>query len=540
MKKRYLYISVFFILIVFASCNSISKTNFLDSDAAITSLAPVVRTAEKPDQGVYYCIFIRSFADSNGDGIGDFDGIINKLDYLNDGNDLTTNDLGITGIWLMPIYPSQSYHGYDIDDYYNVNPDYGSLKDFKNLVTECKKRGISVILDLPCNHSSVYTDWFKSSRDPDSTYRNWYIWISGDDARYNIKQKIWGHNLWNLNNGCYYSGLFQSGMPDFNLDEPAVREEFKKIAHFWLNEGVSGFRFDAAMHIYNKVKIPAGENSVQKGIQWWKEYTDYIRSIKSDAYNVGEVWSSTSDRAAYMAGLQSDFHFDMGTKIIDYIKTGENGKNNYANYLYTEYKKYAQINPDYIDAPFLSNHDQNRIAGLLKGDTDKLKLAASLYILAEGVPFIYYGEEIGMMGAKPDEQIRTPMIWNKKGKDHFQTSWIESKYNKKTISVALQQKDKNSLLVYYKRLIRLKTKYPSLYKGRFTPFDTGNPYIASWIMQYKDEKSLITVNLSELHVSIQIPQEYRMSVVFASDKSITLSSTGLLSIPPMQTAVLIE
>lgn len=528
------------LLAAFVSCSS-TKNVVIDSSKAVTTLAPVERLAEKSREGVYYCIFVRSFADSNGDGIGDFNGITKKLDYLNDGNDATTTDLGITGIWLMPIFVSQSYHGYNVDDYYSVQPDYGTMADFENLVAECKKRGISVILDMTCNHSSTYTDWFQSSRDPDSPYRDWYRWISADDKRFNINQRIWGHNVWNKSTGgYYYSGLFDGGMPDFNLDTQAVREEFKKIMKYWMDKGVAGFRYDAAGHVYNASKIPTGENSIEKGVAFWKELVDYDRSVNPDVFTVGEVWESTSTRAAYIASLYSDFHFDMGTKIIDAVHAGNDGQNNLANSVYGDYQRYKEANSEYVDAPFLSNHDQNRSAGLLRLDSARIKLAAGMYILAEGVPFIYYGEEIGMNGGTNDPARRSPFLWNEPGKDPFQCTWEDSlvtTYNKKVIPEAKQVKDKDSILSYYKRLVRVKTAHPALFKGRLTPVFTGDSAVSSWAMECSEEKALVLHNLSDQMITVTVPKGYEdMPMIFGSDGAMV--SKDQLMIPPLTSIVL--
>jgi alpha-amylase len=525
--------------LLLASCSTTGKQSAEPQPGlAVARLAPVVRCADTPSEGVYYCIFVRSFADSNGDGIGDFNGITKKLDYLNDGNDLTTNDLGVTGIWLLPIYPSQTYHGYDVDDYYSTNPDYGTIGDFQNLITECRKRGIAVILDMTCNHSSIYNQWFIDSRNPEDSHRTWYRWITADDSRYSINQQIWGHRVWNEYKGYYYAGLFSSSMPDFNLDDPALRQEFKNVMKFWLDKGVAGFRYDAASHVYNSAKTPAGTNSVEKGVAWWKEITSYDKSVRPDAFTVGEVWEPTSTRAQYMEGLGSDFHFDMGTKIVDEIRSGNAGNNSFANGLQGEYERYALSNPDYIDSPFLTNHDQNRIAGLLRGQVPQLKLAAAMYIFAEGVPFIYYGEEIGMMGAKPDEQLRTPMMWNKPGKDKLQTTWESSRYNKNTLTVAEQVKNPDSLLQFYKRIIRIKTAHPALYKGRFKAVNTGNEFISSWAMESGTEKAFVLHNLSASAVTVDIPAEYDLPVVFTTYSGTEVSSGGRLTIPPLCSVVL--
>jgi glycosidase len=530
---------LFAALLLLASCSTTGKqAGEPQPQLAVNQLAPVVRSADTPSEGVYYCIFVRSFADSNGDGIGDFNGITKKLDYLNDGDDLTTGDLGVTGIWLLPIYPSQTYHGYDVDDYYATNPDYGTMEDFQNLVNECRKRGISVILDMTCNHSSIYNQWFIDSRNPDDPHRTWYRWISADDPRYSINQQIWGHKVWNLYKGYYYAGLFGSNMPDYNLDDPALRQEFKNVMKFWLDKGVAGFRYDAASHVYNSAKTPAGTNSVEKGVAWWKEITSYDRSVRPDAFTVGEVWEPTSTRAQYLAGLGSDFHFDLGTKIVDEIRSENAGNNSFANGLQGEYERYAESNPGYIDAPFLSNHDQNRIAGLLRGQVPQLKLAAAMYIFAEGVPFIYYGEEIGMMGAKPDEQLRTPMMWNKPGKDKLQTTWESSRYNKNTLTVAEQVKNPDSLLQFYKRIIRIKTAHPALYEGRFKAVNTGNEFVSSWAMECDTEKAFVLHNLSSNSVTVDLPAGYNLPIVFTTYSGAAITSGGQLTIPPFCSVVL--
>ena len=539
----------------FFSCASSNGADgaAISPEKAVKSLAPVVRNAKGAREGVYYSLFVRAFADSNGDGIGDFNGITAKLDYLNDGNDNTTSDLGITGIWLLPIFPSQSYHGYDVDDYYAVNPDYGTMEDFERLLQECNKRGISVIIDMTCNHSSRYTEWFQDGRDPSDPHHSWYRWITEDDKRYNIEQKMWGHKVWNEDKkfkGNYFAGLFGEHMPDFNLDSKELREEFKKVMKFWLDKGVAGFRYDAAGHVYNSAKTPAGTKSVESAVEWWKEIVDYNTSVNPDTYNVGEVWENNSLRAQFIAGLGSDFHFDMGTRIVDMLKAGEDGNNSFANGLQAEYARLAQSNPNYLDAPFLSNHDQPRAAGQLRGDEDLCKAAASLYILAEGVPFIYYGEEIGMRSGTDDPSKRTPMIWNAtlasgKPKDKLQSTWSESRYNTKTVPVAEQSKDPNSLLQYYKRLIRVKTSHPAFYAGRFKAVATGNDYVSSWQMKSDTETAFVMVNVSKNDVTVKVPEEYAsFKPVFFSDGENTAftnqDSSLEVTVPAYSTVVIAD
>lgn len=541
---------------LFSSCTGKSaaeKTLSADTgrEKAVYELAPLSRTASQPSEGVYYSLFVRSFADSDGDGIGDFNGIVQKLDYLNDGDDSTVTDLGITGIWLLPIFPSPSYHGYDADDYYSVNPDYGTMADFENLLAECQKRGISVIIDMPCNHSSSGNSWFADSREPESPRRNWYRWITPDDGRFNIGTKIWGHNLWNEDaehKGNYYSGLFGPHMPDYNLDDPELRAEFKNVMKFWLEKGVSGFRYDAAGHVYNSIKLPAGFPATESAVRWWKEIISYNKSVFPRQYSVGEVWDTNSVRAQYIAGLGSCFHFDLGDKyIIGQLEINGAGAAALVSKLAADLSHYARSNPDYIDAPFLTNHDQPRAASLLKGDTAKLKAAAALYLLSEGVPFIYYGEEIGMMSGSKDETKRTPMLWNTSGRrgkprDRRQTTWADPDdcdYNQNTKSVAEQEKNPDSLLEYYKRLIRLKTAYPALYRGRLRAADCGAEGIAAWEMVCDSDRAFVMHNLSAKTKTVPLPEHCGgLAAAFISSPDGS-AENGTAVIPPLGTIVLV-
>lgn len=551
----------------------------VDPVAAVTKLAPVTQLAKNPTEGVYYSLFVRSFADGNGDGIGDFKGLTKRLDYLNDGNDLTTSDLGITGLWLLPIFASPSYHGYDVDDYYSVNPEYGTMKDFETFIAEAHKRGIKVILDMTCNHSSPYNDWFKASRNPNDPHRDWYRWITDLDltefgGKYNGKQKIWGHNVWTIDNTpvegkklpngdnvySYYAGVFGSQMPDYNMDSKGVREEFKKVFKFWLDKGVDGFRFDAVGHIYNSVEVMPGSETANKAVQFCKEMQDYITSVKPGAFCVAEVWEPTSTRAKYIAGFQSNFHFDMGNMIINAINGQEQNENDgvpvdpdpktyngIAHTLYGDYQLYKASNPNYIDSPFLSNHDQGRSAAPLRKKLPKMKLAADMYILAEGVPFIYYGEEIAMMSGSDDPTKRTPFVWKEAGKDKMQPTWcyggpygnIEN-YNKKTVPVSVQEKDPNSLLQHYKRVIRVKTAHPALFKGRLVPKDTGNPYLESWVMECAGEKAFVVHNVSAHNdVTVKLPEGCDMPMVYAANPNAKVEG-GMLTIPAMSSVVLAQ
>jgi len=522
----------FLILLILAFLASVTACS--KKTAAVSSSNSAL---SDPQSGVYYSLFVRSFADSDGDGIGDFNGIREKLDYL--------QELGISGLWLLPIYPSPSYHGYDVDDYYAVNPDYGSMEDFEKLIEACRQKGISIMLDITFNHSSSSNKWFTASKNPEDPHRDWYHWISADDSRYNLNQQVWGHRLWNKVGDSYYAGEFFDGMPDFNLDCPELREELKRVLAFWMDKGVTGFRFDAAGHIYDKIKMPAGfDQSTKASAQFWKEMIDFTKSKNPSTYSVAEVWDTTSIRAQALDGLDSVFHFDLGDNyILNSIKQKSAGNNNLAHIIANDCEAYKKHNENYIDAPFLTNHDQPRIAGNLKGNVEELKLAACLYLLTPGIPFVYYGEELGMMSGTKDETKRTPFLWtamDSKKKPAFQTSWAAAAdciYNKKTIGLDTQKKDKNSLYNHYKNLINFRNGSSAFAKDSLLiPYDTGNSAIASWIIQGSSSRALVVNNISEDTAEFTLPADFPPDAAFQT-KAVKKNKDGSFILPSLSTIV---
>ncbi|MFL0266593.1 alpha-amylase family glycosyl hydrolase [Candidatus Clostridium radicumherbarum] len=425
---------------------------------------------------VFYEIFVRSFNDSNGDGIGDIKGVTQKLDYL-------SKDLGVTGIWLMPINDSPSYHGYDVSNYYSINKDYGTLEDFKELIKEAHKRNIKVIMDLVINHTSIDNAWFKeAANDKNSKYRNYYIWA---DKNTDVTEgSPISPQPWTPMGEDYYYALFWSGMPDLNYDNKDVREEMKKVAKYYLDLGIDGFRLDAAMHIYE-------DNN--KNVQWWKEFNDYVKSQNKDAVLVGEVWDKTAVISQYMQSLDSAFNFPEADAVMNMVNSGDVG--NTAFVLTNAYEQYALKAKNYIDSPFLTNHDQNRIMSVLN-DEDKAKKAAAVLLTLPGTPYIYYGEETGMTGAKPDEKIREPFIWDNKN-TKLNASWEASTNDINKVAVNVQSQDKNSLLNFYKQMISLRNNSEELKYGSFEALDTVNTNIYA-IKRTKDNNSTyVYINLND-------------------------------------------
>lgn len=464
----------------------------LPAPTAEATLAPTPTAAPSSaawwNDAVFYEVFVRSFKDSDGDGIGDLNGLIEKLDYLNDGDPATTTDLGVTALWLMPIMQSPSYHGYDVTDYYTVEEDYGTNDDFKRLMEEAHKRGIKVIVDLVLNHTSTQHPWFKESNAGNADYRDWYVWA--DPAPKGTGP--WGQQLWYAGKDGYYYAVFWSQMPDLNFENPEVTAEINNVTRYWLEDmGADGFRMDAIIYYVEKDSALMNTPGTHA---WLKDYHQFYKSVNPQAFAVGEAWTS-ADQAVKYIGDEMDivFEFDLAKAIL----TAANGP------LASAATKQLQSILNRTDAPagqfgtFITNHDQDRVMSVLR-DTQKAKLAAVLLLTAPGVPFIYYGEEIGMTGFKPDENIRRPMQWtgdNSKVGFSTHTPWNAPAmdYNK-GVNVATEAADPDSLLNWYKQLIQLRNEHTALRTGETAIVDGGTQRLYAVLRYTADEAFLILVN----------------------------------------------
>jgi glycosidase len=485
---------------------------------------------------VFYEIFVRSFNDSNGDGIGDFNGITQKLDYLNDGDPATSTDLGVTAIWLMPIFPSPSYHGYDVTDYYSVNPQYGTMDDFKTLLNEAHRRGMHVIIDLVLNHTSDQHPWFKDAKkNIHSPYRDWYIWSETKPGY----RGPWNETVWHSSTTGFYYGIFTANMPDLNYDNPKVTKEMDKIVAFWLKDvGVDGFRLDAAKHL---IENGSTQQNTSATHDWYVGFRKVYKAIDPSAMTVGEISGDpASVLAKYTGGDQLDLAFDFPLANA-YVRSANSGVASYAvNALKTD----MDLMPDGAYSPFLTNHDQDRLMSQLDGNIGKAKVAAALLLTSPGVPFIYYGEEIGMTGKKPDENIRRPMQWSNSANAGFTTGtpWRAPDGNFSVVNVAAQTSDAASLLAVYRALIQTRNAHPSLRTGDIFFPSTGNSAVFASLRTSGSETMLVLINLSENPVS-----DYKLELGDLSGKSLLplygtveseLSSTASIG-PLMPYSVLI-
>ncbi len=436
---------------------------------------------------VFYEIFVRSFRDSDGDGIGDFNGITEKLDYL--------HDLGIRGIWLMPINPSPSYHGYDVTDYYAVNPDYGTMDDFKRLLAEAHKRDIKVIMDLVLNHTSAKHPWFQDALKPGGEHHDWYVWKDQDPGMLGP----WGAPAWyKATNGGYYYAIFWDQMPDLNYNNPAVREEAKKVSSFWLKDvGIDGFRLDAVRYLVEDEKL-ADSNTNHAFLKEWGET---YRSINPKAFTVGEAWTDNANVKEYTktdAELDSAFNFDLSTAILKSLNESNNTSVRFL--LQTTVRDFPQQD----NANFLTNHDMPRVVNQLGENSEgKAKAAAGILFTAPGIPFIYYGEEIGMSGTKPDELIRTPMQWTNENGAGFTSGkpWEPVNSDFSAVNVAKQTGDHASLLEHYRKLIQLRNAHAALRVGKTFVAESNSNKLVAYLRASKDETLLAIINIDDAPIT---------------------------------------
>lgn len=451
---------------------------------------------------VYYEIFVRSFQDSDGDGTGDLQGVIARLDYL--------AALGVDGIWLMPIHPSPSYHGYDVTDYTAVNPDYGTLEDFDELVAAAEARGIDIILDFVPNHSSSLHPWFLAAANGDPDYRDYYLWSEAPlPWRGTGGGPAWHQNPYGEG---YYLGLFTPEMPDLNLKNPALTSELERIVSYWLGRGVAGFRVDAIQHL-----IESAEGDIRntpETLRWVREFEAFLRDQAPGAFLVGETWTDALAISDYLeAGLDYAFDYPRFLALVGSGNTtGALQSRNPAN-LEQALAQEVQLYPDLGRlATFLGNHDQVRLAtrlSPLRRDEARLKLAAGLLFTLPGVPYLYYGEELGMPNGPggADEAKRTPMRWTAEAPNagFGGEPWQPFSTDDPAITVAAQEADPGSLLNTYRRLIALRHDNPQFEDAALELLESEGPLLA-FARREGDWRTLVLANFGAAGLTLELSE----------------------------------
>lgn len=445
---------------------------------------------------VGYEVFVRSFADSDGDGIGDLAGLTERLDYLNDGDPTTSSDLGVDAVWLMPIHPSPSYHGYDITDYRGIQPEYGDSSDFDAFVTAAHARGLRVVLDFVINHSSEEHPWFLDAQTgPDAQYRAYYKWATEDPGW----RRPWDRRpVWYERNGAYYYGLFGDDIPDLDLSNPAVEEEMFETMRFWAARGVDGFRVDAARHLFESED--GDVQDVPETHAFMQRMRERLHAEFPQVLLLAEAWVSVSVLKRYYGEgyeYQLAFSFDVASGIKSAVQDGSTAA------LQDILDKSAEAYPDRgFEAPFLSNHDQDRVMRTLGGDDAKARLGAASLLAMPGTPFLYYGEELGMQGGgtPQDQDKRQPLRWNDTAPGFGFTSgepWFRSSEDP-GIDVAAQREVEGSMWSLYRDLIALRRQSPALSDGDQTLVPvTGGAGLLGWTRTKGDETVLFVANYGD-------------------------------------------
>lgn len=517
-------------------------------------------------EAVAYQVYPRSFNDSNNDGIGDLPGMVEKLDYL--------KDLGIDVIWLSPMYKSPNDdNGYDISDYQDIMEEFGTMEDFNHLLSETHKRGMKLILDLVVNHTSDEHPWFIESRSSkDNPKRDWYIWADpkSDGSEPNNWKSIFNGSTWEYDDTTkqYYFHLFSKKQPDLNWSNPDVREAVFKMMNWWFEKGIDGFRVDAITHI--KKTFEAGDLPVPKGKQYAPAFDvdmnqpgiqDWLQEMKDkslshyDIMTVGEANGVNPDNAKEWVGeKEGKFNMIFQFEHLGLWSTGDSKFDvlSYKNVLNRWQKQLEGIG---WNALFIENHDQPRRVSTWGDDTkywfESATSHAVVYFLQQGTPFIYQGQEIGMtnypfesietfndVAVKTEYQIvksqggdvnqlldkykmenrdnsRTPMQWTNEVNGGFTegTPWFPVNPNYKTINVAQQSEDSDSVLNFYKRLIKLKKSDDIYTYGEFNLIDDENENIFAYTRKLNNKTVLVAGNLTDHVASLNLPFEVEASQI---------------------------
>lgn len=470
---------------------------------------------------VYYEIFVGSFKDSNGDGHGDLKGVEEKLDYL--------SDLGVSGIWLMPIMPSPTYHKYDVTDYMAIDSQYGTMEDFESLVASAKEKNIDIIIDLVLNHSSSQHPWFIQAKknlregtcEMEDSYCDYYVISEEKKPNY---YSVLGTDL-------FYEGVFWSEMPDLNLDSEKVRVEIEEIVDFWLDKGIKGFRLDAIMHFYNQ--------NTTKNVEFLTWLEDLVKSKREDAYIVGEAWTSSNVVAKYYESGISCFDFALSQadgSIATSIRSSKG--NSFAKKVVSYEDSIKEYNSEAVNSVFLSNHDQGRSSAYFFNSEEKTKFMANVYLLLPGIPFIYYGEEIGMLGSGKDENKRLGFVWDSEDSKQNCLNPSGADYTK-TIEkgLAQQSKEASSLYSHYKKVIKLRNQHSSYVNGKASYIDSGNDVVYMVMSENEEEKILTVHNFSAEEVVVEVSDFTKLTGSVTQKDKVKLDK-GSLTLPAYASAIL--
>ncbi len=472
----------------------------------------------------WYEVFVYSFYDSDGDGIGDINGITQMLDYI--------SYMGFDGIWLMPIHPSPTYHKYDVTDYYAIDPAYGTIEDFDRFMEACDERGIAVMMDFVINHTSSEHDWFIQAKEAlaageeDNPYVSYYHF-----------SKMKGNGRWEKATGeWYYECQFWSGMPDLNLDNPELKKELEKVMEFWLNKGVSGLRLDAVR------EYETGNQDKNMEIMRWVNET--AKSIRPDTYVVGEAWdTSIALYQLYDSGLDSFFNFPFAMaegKLAKSLLLKSQKASDYADALVVMEEEIHAHNPNGVDAPFFTNHDTARAVGIMRQQPELIKTAWGMNLMQAGNVFVYYGEEIGMSGSGIDENKRQPMRWTdgrSEGTPYPPPNSESVEHKFPPLNEQIQ--DDQSILQYVRSAIHIRKKYPEIAGGRASVLAIeGGDKVSLLMRTLGEEKVYLVYNLGSETEQISLDLEAEICDGLYTAQEEAVYNEGMLTLPPYSIVIM--
>lgn len=491
--------------------------------AASAETVPESRLDSGNNARVFYEIFVGSFSDSDGDGIGDLRGIINRLDYLNDGVPDSGRSLGVEGIWLTPVFLSPSYHKYDVSDYMKIDPAFGTEADLRELADLCHTRDVKLILDLPLNHSGSGNPWYMAflqahrRNAPQDPYYDYYTWLpSGETAPA-------GRRFMNIPDaGLQVEANFSDSMPEMNFDSEWVRKGVLRVAEYWMERGIDGFRFDAAKYIYY------GDH--EKSTDFWQWYVEELKKINPDVYTVAEVWDGDGITLRYQ-NVMNCFHFSAAQAEGLLSQTAQAGDVNRFVSVTARYLDSIQAaNPDAMNIFFLANHDMDRSAGYLPMSNGRAQMAANLYLLSPGSPFIYYGEEIGLRGSRGGENTdanrRLAMLWG--DGDSIQDPEGSTYKKQSTYTVKDMDQMSGSLLQHYRKIIALRKANPEIARGTYLPLSFPDTKAGGFLCEWNGSAVGVFHNTTGKKQTLDLSK--------ATDR--TFSEVAFISADPESSAIL--
>ncbi len=555
-----------------------------ESTQAVTAVVAPERPADDWwRSGVVYQIYPRSFADGSGDGVGDLTGVIDHLDHVNDG---TPGSLGVDALWLSPIYPSPGFDvGYDVSDYTDIDPVFGSLADFDRLVEAAHRRGIRVILDLVLNHSSHLHPWFVASRaDRTGPYADWYLWRdpagrtpTGRPRRPNNWRSFFGGPAWTWdeNRGQFYMHTFLPEQPDLNWRNPAVRAALLEVIRAWLDRGVDGFRFDVFNAFFKHPDLPSNPLRLggRRAYSWQDhrhdknqpELAELLAEIQAivderpGRMTVGELFDGSPTLAA---GYSRPGHL-----VFDFSLIGQPW--NARAFARAIAAREAAFGPDGWPTVVLSNHDQSRHASRFddgrNGDA-RAKVAAALIFTLRGTPFLYYGEEIAMRDVavpRPEivdpparrsgflstwwnrDQARAPMPWTAGPNGGFSAGrpWLRMSPDHALRNVARQAEDPASVLSFYRRMAWLRRSLPALRIGTYEEVDVAARDVLAYLRRAGDDVALVVLAFGHRAVTVTLPAppaEQRWKPALSTHEPVPVpNDAGLLELRPLEAIVFV-